>query len=119
MRRWKRVETRDGPRFRSSLAPHEAALLKNLAGAMIGLLDDRDSSSPSDELEEITGIKTGHAQRPGDPTLRRLLPDFYRPDDLDDDDPTAVDAPRASTLPCAACTNLRLSTPNVLPRSSY
>lgn len=91
MRRWKRVETRDGPRFRSSLAPHEAALLKNLAGAMIGLLDDRDSSSPSDELEEITGIKTGHAQRPGDPTLRRLLPDFYRPDDLDDDDPTAVD----------------------------
>lgn len=91
VRRWKRVETRDGPRFRSSLAPHEAALLKNLAGAMIGLLDDRDSSSPSDELEEITGIKTGHAQRPGDPTLRRLLPDFYRPDDLDDDDPTAVD----------------------------
>ncbi|WP_207569074.1 DUF2017 domain-containing protein [Mycobacterium decipiens] len=87
MRRWKRVETRHGPRFRSSLAPHEAALLKNLAGAMIGLLDNRESSSPSDELEEITGIKTGHTERPGDPTLRRLLPDFHKPDDLDDDAP--------------------------------
>ncbi|MFV4689464.1 DUF2017 family protein, partial [Mycobacterium tuberculosis] len=59
--------------------------------ASCGANDDRDSSSPSDELDELTGIKTGHAQRPGDPTLRRLLPDFYRPDDLDDDDPTAVD----------------------------
>ncbi|BDB43796.1 MULTISPECIES: oxidative stress transcriptional regulator AosR [Mycobacterium] len=78
MRKWKRVETRNGPRFRSSLAPHEAALLQNLVGAMVGLLDERQSSSPSDELEEITGIKTGHSQRPADPTLGRLLPDFYR-----------------------------------------
>jgi hypothetical protein len=78
VRKWKRVETAKGPRFRSSLAAHEAALLENLIGAMVGLLDDRESSSPSDELEEITGIKTGNAQPPGDPTLRRLLPDFYR-----------------------------------------
>ncbi|QNI08022.1 DUF2017 domain-containing protein [Mycobacterium kubicae] len=89
MRKWKRVETRNGPRFRSSLAPHEAALLKNLVGAMIGLLDDREASAPSDELEEITGIKTGHSDRPGDPTLSRLLPDFYRPDEKD---PLARDA---------------------------
>lgn len=81
MRKWKRVETADGPRFRSSLASHEAALLKNLATAMIGLLDERESASPADELEEITGIKTGNAEPPKDPTLRRLLPDFYRPDD--------------------------------------
>jgi len=65
------------------LAPHEAALLKNLVGAMVGLLDDRESTAPSDELEEITGITTGHAQRPGDPTLQRLLPDFYKTDDGD------------------------------------
>ncbi|QQW36836.1 DUF2017 domain-containing protein [Mycobacterium marinum] len=83
MRKWKRVETRNGPRFRSSLAPHEATLLKNLVGAMIGLLDERESTAPSDELEEITGIRTGHAQRPGDPTLRRLLPDFYKPGETD------------------------------------
>lgn len=63
---------------------------------MIGLLDDRESSAPSDELEEITGIKTGHADRPGDPTLSRLLPDFYR---TDDDDPLGHDA--AETLNAA------------------
>ncbi|MFV0495331.1 DUF2017 domain-containing protein [Mycobacterium sp.] len=89
MRRWKRVDTRSGPRFRSSLAPHEVALLKNMIGAMISLLDDRQSTSPTDELEAITGIQTGHSQRPGDPTLGRLLPDFYRPDDAD---PLADDA---------------------------
>ena len=83
MRKWKRVETANGLRFRSSLAAHEAALLVNLVSAMIGLLDERESSSPSDELEEITGIKTGNAQPPMDPTLRRLLPDFHRQDDDD------------------------------------
>ena len=96
MRKWKRVETANGPRFRSALAPHEAALLKNLVTAMIGLLDERESSSPADELEEITGIKTGHAQPPGDPTLRRLLPDFHKPEgpeDVDDQDPQAGDPP--------------------------
>ena len=93
MRKWKRVETADGPRFRSALAAHEAALLKNLVSAMIGLLDERESSSPSDELEEITGIKTGNAEPPGDPTLRRLLPDFYKPvDDGFDLDPLDIDA---------------------------
>lgn len=81
MRKWKRVETANGPRFRSALAPHEAALLKNLIGAMIGLLDERESSAPADELEEITGIKTGNTEPPQDPTLRRLLPDFYKADD--------------------------------------
>ncbi|BBX62751.1 hypothetical protein MSAS_19250 [Mycobacterium saskatchewanense] len=83
MRKWKRVDTANGPRFRSALASHEAALLKNLAGAMIGLLDERESSSPADELEEITGIKTGNSEPPRDPTLRRLLPDFFKPDDGD------------------------------------
>jgi uncharacterized protein DUF2017 len=88
VRKWKRVDTDDGPRFRSALAPHEAALLKNLASAMIGLLDERESSSASDELEEITGIKTGNAEPPKDPTLRRLLPDFFK---CDDDDPSSPD----------------------------
>ncbi len=83
MRKWKRVETANGPRFRSVLAPHEAALLKNLVSAMMGLLDERESASPADELEEITGIRTGNAEPPADPTLRRLLPDFYKADDHD------------------------------------
>ncbi|KKC01944.1 DUF2017 domain-containing protein [Mycobacterium nebraskense] len=89
MRKWKRVETADGPRFRSALASHEAALLRNLATAMVGLLDERESSSPADELEEITGIKTGNSDPPKDPTLRRLLPDFFH---YDANDPSAPDA---------------------------
>jgi len=56
---------------------------------MIGLLDERESSAPSDELEEITGIKTGNAEPPHDPTLRRLLPDFHQPDD---ENPSGGDA---------------------------
>ncbi|MGH3577556.1 MAG: DUF2017 domain-containing protein [Mycobacterium sp.] len=81
MRKWKRVETSDGPRYRSTLDPHEAALLTNLVGSMIGLLDERESSSPPDELEQITGMKTGNAEPPDNATLRRLLPDFSKPDD--------------------------------------
>ena len=96
MRKWKRVETANGSRFRSSLASHEAALLKNLATAMIGLLDERESSSPADELEEITGIKTGNAEPPKDPTLRRLLPDFYKEDDTDPSPPDAAESLNAA-----------------------
>jgi len=94
VRKWKRVETANGPRFRSALASHEAALLKNLVSAMIGLLDERESSAPADELEEITGIKTGNAEPPRDPTLRRLLPDFHNleePDGRDGEAPSAGD----------------------------
>jgi Domain of unknown function (DUF2017) len=96
VRKWKRVETANGSRFRSALASHEAALLKNLATAMIGLLDERESSSPADELEEITGIKTGNAERPKDPTLRRLLPDFYKEDDTDPSPPDAAESLNAA-----------------------
>ncbi|MGV0624514.1 oxidative stress transcriptional regulator AosR [Mycolicibacter minnesotensis] len=80
MQNWKRVETDDGPRFRSALALHEAALLRNLAGSIVGILDARESASPSDELEQITGIRTGNTRPPEDATTRRLLPDFYRPE---------------------------------------
>ena len=78
MRKWKRVETADGPRFRSALAAHEAALLGNLVTSMLGMLEERESSSPADELEEITGMRTGNSQPPQDETMKRLLPDFYR-----------------------------------------
>ena len=79
MRKWKRVDTADGPRFRSALAAHEAALLQSLVTSMLGMLDERESSSPADELEEITGMKTGNSQPPQDDTMKRLLPDFFRP----------------------------------------
>ncbi|CAN5319587.1 DUF2017 domain-containing protein [soil metagenome] len=79
MRKWKRVETSAGPRFRSSLDPHEAALLQNMVTSLVGMLDERESSSPTDELEQITGMRTGHTAAPDDATLGRLLPDFFRP----------------------------------------
>jgi hypothetical protein len=79
VRKWKRVDTADGPRFRSVLAAHEAALLQNLATSMVGMLEDRQSASPADELEEITGMRTGNSSPPEDDTMKRLLPDFYRP----------------------------------------
>ncbi|OBI11114.1 hypothetical protein A5714_16905 [Mycobacterium sp. E2462] len=96
MRKWKRVDTATGSQFRSALASHEAALLKNLATAMIGLLDERESSAPADELEEITGIKTGNAEPPKDPTLRRLLPDFFHPDESDPSGPEAAQSLNAA-----------------------
>jgi hypothetical protein len=79
VRKWKRVDTADGPRFRSSLARHEAALLLNMVASLIAMLDDRESSSPADELEAITGMRTGNSHPPEDATMGRLLPDFYRP----------------------------------------
>jgi hypothetical protein len=78
VRKWKRVETADGPRFRSSLASHEAALLQSLVTSLLSMLDYRESGAPADELSDITGIRTGNPRRPEDATMGRLLPDFYR-----------------------------------------
>ena len=79
MRKWKRVDTADGPRFRSALDAHESALLRSLVTSLLDMLEDRETSSPTDELEELTGMKTGHSKPPEDDTMKRLLPDFYRP----------------------------------------
>lgn len=79
MRKWKRVEGVGGPRFRSALAAHEAELLSSLVSSLLGMLDDRESSAPVDELAEITGMRTGNSTPPQDDTMKRLLPDFYRP----------------------------------------
>lgn len=92
MRKWKRVDTDDGPRFRSALDAHEAALLRNLAASVIEVLDTRESSEPPDELEQITGIKAGNAAPPDDATLRRLLPDFHRHVDRETDETSDLNA---------------------------
>ena len=78
MRKWKRVQTARGPRFRSAVEPHESALLLNMTNSVIEMLDDRESSSPRDELEELTGLRTGNSTPPTDATMSRLLPDFLR-----------------------------------------
>lgn len=79
MRKWKRVQTAAGPVFRSAFDPHEAALLHNMVTSLTGMLEERESTSPSDELEALTGMRTGHSAAPEDATLSRLLPDFFRP----------------------------------------
>ncbi|MCV7065424.1 oxidative stress transcriptional regulator AosR [Mycolicibacterium houstonense] len=79
MRKWKRVETARGVRFRSALEAHEVTLLSSLSTSMLGMLEERGSSGPTDELEMITGMKTGNPQPPEDATMKRLLPDFFRP----------------------------------------
>lgn len=110
MRRWKRTETAAGPRFRTALQRHESALLHNMAAAVMDMLDERESSSPTDELQQITGMRTGHARPPEDATMLRLLPDFFRPeasvgasrpDGLNDalrslHEPAIIDAKRAA-----------------------
>jgi hypothetical protein len=78
VRKWKRVDTVDGVRYRSAMAAHESALLQSLANSMLEMLNDRESDSPTDELEELTGMRTGNSRPPEDETMRRLLPDFYR-----------------------------------------
>ena len=53
-------------------------MLHSLVKSLLDMLDDRESSAPADELEDITGIRAGNPRRPQDATMRRLLPDFYR-----------------------------------------
>jgi Domain of unknown function (DUF2017) len=60
------------------LAAHEADLLRSLVTSLLGMLEERESAAPADELEDITGIRTGNSRPPEDGTMKRLLPDFYR-----------------------------------------
>ncbi|MCV7175951.1 DUF2017 domain-containing protein, partial [Mycolicibacterium sphagni] len=46
---------------------------------VVGMLDERQAAAPADELEAITGMRTGNSTPPEDATMGRLLPDFFRP----------------------------------------
>ena len=87
MRKWKRVETAGGAHFVSALEPHEVAVLRNMATSVQEMLDDRQSSAPSDPLQEITGIRTGNSTPPADATMGRLLPDFIKHSDGEEGQP--------------------------------
>ena len=87
------MHTADGTRFVSALEPHEVVLLKNMATSIQEMLDDRQSATPPDPLEQITGIRTGNPEPPDDATMRRLLPDFVKdaqPGREDHDDSNSV-----------------------------
>ncbi|MFI6867868.1 DUF2017 domain-containing protein [Nocardia sp. NPDC050406] len=89
MRKWSRKNSLSGLKLRSEMDSHEAEVLRSLVGAVTGLLSDRAREAPEDDLAELTGLQVGNTSPPDDPRLRRLLPDFHRPE------PGSPDADRA------------------------
>lgn len=69
-----------GVKIKSDIDAREAAVLRSLVGSVLGLLRDRASDAPVDELAAMTGLRTGHSAPPEDAALARLLPDFHRPE---------------------------------------
>ncbi|RVW09888.1 DUF2017 domain-containing protein [Prescottella agglutinans] len=88
MRTWTRKNSLGGMKLRSEMDAHEAAVLRSLVSSVTGLLEERASSAPTDELAALTGMRTGNSDTPSDAVLARLLPDFQRADpDAPDNDP--------------------------------
>ncbi|PRX49274.1 uncharacterized protein DUF2017 [Prauserella shujinwangii] len=80
MRGWRRK----GGRVVAEFEQQEAAVLRGLVSQVEDMLRARAEEAPSDELSELTGIRTGPSESPNDPVLSRLLPDFHM---LDPDNP--------------------------------
>jgi len=78
-----------GVKLRSELDAREASVLRSLVQSVAGLLTDRANSAPTDDLAELTGIRSGNTEPPTDGALARLLPDFHR------SEPSTPDADRA------------------------
>lgn len=89
VRKWSRKNSLSGLKLRSEMDAREASVLRSLVGAVSGLLTERASSAPEDDLAALTGLRTGNTIPPDDPRLRRLLPDFHR------SEPGSPDADRA------------------------
>lgn len=96
MQAWKNRSGISGARLRSQLDAQEAAVLRGLVGSVVEMLAERADAAPTDELAELTGLRTGHSEAPTDAALARLLPDLHRAGETDDDDPdTGADAAAA------------------------
>lgn len=91
MKPWRRK----GARLIAGFDQQEAAVLRGLISQVEDMLNARADESPTDELSELTGIKTGPSTAPEDPVLSRLLPDFHR---LDNEDHTQQDVDSAAAL---------------------
>jgi hypothetical protein len=89
VRNWKRRGSGDRLRITTELDSHESDLIASLVTSMTELLDERQSTAPTDELTDLTGIAAGHSEPPTDVTMGRLFPDFHRPDQ---DESTSMDA---------------------------
>ncbi|GGC67394.1 DUF2017 domain-containing protein [Hoyosella rhizosphaerae] len=80
MQAWIRKNTLGGVRIRSQLDAHEAKVLRSVVSSVVVILDEREQNTPHDELEELTGMKSGNSKAPDNAVLARLLPEFCRPD---------------------------------------
>lgn len=67
-----------GTRFITQLEPLEREMLGDSAATVADKLMERVRTAPKDELAELTGMASGHADAPSDPGLARLLPSFFR-----------------------------------------
>ncbi|MBP2211006.1 hypothetical protein JOJ87_001350 [Rhodococcus ruber] len=67
-------------KLRSEMDAHEASVLRSLVASVLGMLEERAAGAPQDDLAALTGLRTGNSAPPDVPALRRLLPDFHRPD---------------------------------------
>ncbi|RRQ26628.1 DUF2017 domain-containing protein [Rhodococcus sp. Eu-32] len=81
MRTWSRKNSLGGTKIRSEMDAREATVLRSLVESVLGLLSERSKNAPTDELAQLTGLRTGHSTPPDDAALARLLPDFHRGDD--------------------------------------
>ena len=66
-----------GTRFVTQLNPLERETLGNCAATVADALMERVRTAPKDELAELTGMASGHSERPSSPALARILPDFF------------------------------------------
>ncbi|HIW96001.1 MAG TPA: DUF2017 domain-containing protein [Candidatus Corynebacterium gallistercoris] len=66
-----------GVRYQTTLEPLEREMLGDSAAAVSDKLMERARTAPKDELAEMTGMASGHAEPPQDPGLARLLPSFF------------------------------------------
>lgn len=80
MKAWQRKGSLGGPRIRSTMEAHEVQILHALVSNIVDMLEQRRDSAPTDELAELTGMRSGHSQLPDAAPLARLLPDFHRPE---------------------------------------
>lgn len=77
MEAWKRKKSLiRGARYSTVFEPMEREVLGELAANVAEALMYRCQTAPKDELAELTGMVSGHKDKPEDPALARLLPDF-------------------------------------------
>ena len=67
-----------GTRYITSLEPLEREMLGDSAASVSDKLMERVRTAPKDELAEMTGMPSAHADAPADPGLARLLPSFFK-----------------------------------------